>query len=372
MKRLLAMMAMLAACCFGQAQDDAAVNVKVNLTDGSQLQGTLHTSSLALVTGFGKKEIPLAQIATLDFAKDGVKVNFRNRDVLSGTLEGSAFVLRTIFNDLKLDSSQVKSIQFLGGQNALGKEPGLLLHALLDSASENLGAFNAYMETKDVHVIEGPFGNNALLFAPGESNLMIDLPFSPYTMPEGMIEFWAKLPQPHQRLTGNGGQPWFFNIERVDIEEQAHIILGFNSNNGVGKGGLVGIIWGFADAGTHPAGGVSSVADTGVLGDTPDGWHHYAFIWKWDGLEFPEPDKPLARVRGLPEAQTPVLLLAVDGKPIASAGQHVNDVERFRKTESKCRFFINKGRINCTSPMAMSDLKIWDHAKLPDVQRRPE
>ena len=361
MKKCFSLMMLLAitACCFGQApkaEDDVAVSVKVSLADGSQLQGTLHTSSLALVTGFGKREIPLAQIATLDFAKDGVKVNFRNRDVLSGKLEGSAFVLRTIFNDVKLDSSQVKSIQFLGGGNAPrgGKEPGLLLHAQLDSTSENLGAFNAYMEATNAQTIEGPSGNNALLLDSKDAQISIQLPFSPYTMPEGTIEFWAKLPQPHQRFSHGGGHPWFFNI---DLHRAAypgcHFGMGFCSNNGHGLGGLVGHVFGIL-AGTHSSGAVSSVADTGLLGDTPDGWHHYMLTWRWDGMEFPE-------VTGA------TLLMAVDGKVVASSKGKKGFIppDIAHEPNIGTRLFINDYNSDRTRPIAMSDLKIWDHAKLP-------
>jgi len=358
-KRFSLMMSLaVVMCCFGQtpnAEDDVAVSVKVSLADGSQLQGTLHTSSLALVTGFGGAEIPLAQIATLDVVKDGVKVKFRNRDVLSGTLEGSAFVLRTIFNDVNLDSSQIKSIQFLGGRSALGKEPGLLLHAQLDSASENLGAFNAYMEVINAQVIEGPSGGDALLLGSEDAQISIQLPFSPYTMSEGTIEFWGKLPQPHQRFGNSRGQPWFFNI---DLHRGAypgcHFGMGFCSNNGHALGGLVGHVFGIL-AGTHSFGAVSTVAGTGLLGDTPDGWHHYMLVWRWDGMEFPE-------VMGA------TLLMAVDGKVVASSkGQKgIIPPDIAHEPNIGTRLFIHDYNSDCTRPVAMSDLKIWDHPKFPD------
>jgi len=358
MKRLLVMMAMVAACCFGQAQNDVSVNVKVNLADGSQLQGTLHTSSLALVTSFGKKEIPLAQIASLDFAKDGVKVNFRNRDVLSGTLEGSAFVLRTIFNDVKLDSSQVKSIQFLRAGNALwGNEPGLLLHVLLDSPSENLGVFNAHMEITNARMIEGPSGGDALLLDSEDAKTVIHLPFSPYVIPEGTIEFWAKFPNPHQHFGGGGGQPWFFYIERDEDNDEirAFMLFGFTANDGTGKSGLVGGIRGLVHLGTHAFGAVSSVAGSGLLGDTPDGWHHYAFIWKWDGLEFAE-------------THGKIVLLTVDGRLVASAVKGPTDkrYEIVRTIETKCRLLIHDYNSDCSRPIAMSNLKMWNYAKSPE------
>jgi len=369
MKRLLAMVTVLAVCCLGQAtkaENDVAVNVKVSLADGSQLQGTLHTSSLALVTGFGKKEIPLAQIASLDFAKDGVKVNFRNRDVLSGKLEGTAFVLRTIFSDVRLESAQVKSIQFFGDGNMPrgGNEPGLLLHARLDSDNENLGMFNAHMEAKNVRMIDGKFGRPAMLLDTADAKVTIHLPFAPYKMPEGTIEFWAMLPKPHQPFGGGKGQPWFFGIECPlsyfnnpvpGVNYNNHSIFGFAPNDGGGKGGLVGRLYGIANAGTHHFGSVSTVAETGLLGDTPEGWHHYAFIWKRDGFL-------------LADGRNGVLLLSVNGKVVASTMTVGTDPHGLLENpKSEVYLVIHDSDSDCTRPVAMSELKVWDHAKLPTI-----
>ena len=369
MKRHLAIVAILvgAACCHGQApkaEDDGAVHAKVNLTDGSQLQGTLRNPALALVTSFGKTEIPLAQIASLEFTKDGATVKFRNRDVLTGTLEGTTFELRTIFNDVRLDRANVKSIQFLGGgkNTPRGTEPGLLLHALLDSDSENLGMFNAYMEATNVRIIEGPAGNNAMLLETEDAKVNIDLPFSPYLMPEGTIECWAKLPQPDQRLvSGIGGQPWFFIIECPGAKYNYNFCLGFTVNDGAGKGGLVGRIYGFSPIGTHSYGTVSTVAGTGILGDTPGGWHHYALVWKRDGLDLPEGGKK-------------TIFLTVDGNMLASAipvyEEGFRDIQE--SDNNKTRLLIHDRHTDRTCPLAVSNLKIWDYAKTPEELRRHE
>ncbi|MCL1920057.1 MAG: hypothetical protein FWG50_03105 [Kiritimatiellaeota bacterium] len=352
----------VAACCFGQAPEakpeaagDFAVNAKVTLADGSLLQGALRSPSLALATGFGMAEIPFAQIAALDFGKGGVTVKFRNRDVLSGKPEGAALELRTVFKDVRLDYAHVKAVQVLSdGNGARGAEAGLLLHAALDAEDEDLTPYGAHMQAKSARVTEGPDGNGALLLDSPAAAVTIDLPFSPYTMPEGTIEFWARLPEPHQRFTGSNGQPWFFNFECPEMNYTGHFIFGFTSNDGTGGGGLIVRQHGLAAAKTHASGAVPSVVSTGLLGDTPGGWHHYSVVWNREGLDFPG-----VTGRG-------IILMTVDGRVVGSgdSAYYGNRVDT-RETEGKKVRCVIHGKNSEDTPLAMSDLKIWDHAKLP-------
>ena len=355
----LALLAIMSAsCCLGQTpktEEAVAVSAKVTLADGSQLLGTPRVSSLALVTGFGKQEIPLAQIATLEFVKDGVKVGFSNKDVLSGKLEDTSFEIKTVFKEVRFGWAQIKSIQFSKQRDAAknADEQGLLLHALLDVDNEDLSRFGASLEARNVLIVEGKNGNGMLLDSP-DAKVSIKLPFSPYIMPEGTIEFWAKLPQPQRRF-GGGGQPWLFNIQCLESNYISHFVFGFTDNDGCGSGGLVGAIHGLTRVGTHRAGGVSSVAETGLLGDTPDGWHHYAFVWKRDGIDDPD-------------AKGKILLLMVDGKVVASSNKMMPPFpnEVLPDSNSNVYLVIHDSASDCTRPIAMSDLKIWDHAKRPD------
>ena len=349
-----ATMFVIAACCLGQepeADAAATANVKVSLSDGSQLQGTLRASSLALGTAFGKQEIPFAQIAALDFAQDGVKVMFRNKDVLSGKFEGTTFDLQTVFDDVRLEPSQIKSITFSRQRDLSlsANEPGLLLHAPLDTEEPELDLFGARMDTQKVRTTEGPSGTAISLDAP-DAKATIHRPFSPHALPEGTIEFWARLPQPRQRLSG-GGQPWFFSIEEPDRNKR-HFVFGFTANDGSGKGGLVGRTQGIALAGTHYAGTISNIAETGLLRETPGEWHHYAIIWKLDGVDFPD-------------ARGNSLVLTVDGRIVAVADRIPNETVQQTAAEG-FRLIIRDGNTNSARPLAMSDLKIWNYAKLPD------
>ena len=233
---------------------------------------------------------------------------------------------------------------------------GVLLHALLDSDTEDLGMFNAHMEAKNVRIIEGPSGGNAMLLGDETATVTIDLPFSPYLMPEGTIEFWAKLPHEDRPFSPGRGQPWFFGLERKGQTHNNHFVFGFNYNDGGRGGGLAGRIHAFASLATHRVGEVSSAAETGLLGDTPDGWHHYAVICKWDKVDFSE-------------GQGNTLLFTIDGKVVAYSEQmrDNNFFDETRDTESKFHFVIHDSDSDCTFPVAMSDLKVWDYAKLPTV-----
>jgi len=341
--------------CVAQLAEEAAVSAKVSLADGSQLLGTLN-APLVVVTSFGKKEIPLAQISALDFAKDGVKVRFHNKDVLSGTLEDTAFAFKTVFNDVRLDYSQIKSVKFSGmGAQDMNTE-GLLLHVQFDSDSEDLSRFDARMDARNARIVEGPDGNGkAMLLDSEDATVAIHLPFSPYLTPECTIEFWSKFPQPHAMFGPGDGPPFFFNIVREGHPNQNQMLLGFVWDAGGGRGGLLGRIWGFADATTHVFGTVSNIADTGLLGDTLDGWHHYAFIWKWDGFAFPE-------------GTGKNLLVVVDGKVVASSVKMPDrhDFVGLRDKEAKFHLLIHDNNSNRKCPIAMSDLKIWNYAKTPD------
>ena len=353
-----------AVCCLGQtptADADIVTKAKVTLLDGSQFFGTPRFTSFVLVMDFGKLDIPLARVSTLGFFKDrskvgayhivtdSVKVGFDNKDILSGKLEGTTLGFDTIFNEVHLEPSQIKSITFTKQRDISrsANQPGLLLYVPLDMENSDLGLFGARMEANKVRIVEGRLGN-AMSLESADARVTLHLPFLPYAMPEGTIEFWARLPQPRQRFSG-GGQPWFLNIISPGGRNNTHFVFGFTASDNTGKGGLVGRILGIGTAGTHAAGAVSNIAETGLLQDSPDGWHHYALVWKRDGLDFPG-----ARGRSL--------LIAVDGKIVAVGD---NETSHVHPPEGS-RLVIPGGNIDAARPLMISDLKIWNHAKRPE------
>ena len=326
------------------------------LADGSVVKGTPLFPALVMNTSFGRQEIPLRLIASVEFSDNGLKVRFRNNDVLSGKTARKFYGLETVFGKAHLPYGQLKRMNF--APNGEAGKSGLLLSAALGSPNENLEKFGAKMEAKNVKIVEGRNGGKAMGFHTKESTAAISLPFSPYAMKEGTVEFWARFTDPYKTFSGGGGQPWFFNITSPAFDVQCHFVCGFTNNDGLGKGGFTGRRpnGGF-HAGTHSFGSAPNVSATRLLGDTPGGWHHYAYIWKEDGVDFPE-------------AKGSNLVLAIDGKVVASSGRTAakpNLTPEFvKKMVSDNRFVIHDENSDLNYFMEMSDLKIWNLAKIPN------
>lgn len=94
----------------------------------------------------------------------------------------------------------------------------------------------------------------------------------------GKIEFWAKLEGFSGIIPWGGTMPYFFMI----MDGVTTYSIGFNGNDGIGNGGLVG------SAGNYSVG-------TGTWDDTwtyekifgegkVSEWHHYTFIWNRNGI----------------------------------------------------------------------------------------
>ena len=374
MKRqmVIVMLIALASVMYGEQQAataDASVPMKVRLllADKSQVMGTPLFSAFDLTAAYGKVSIPIELIAAVNFGgwtteSKCVKVNFVNKDILTGILDGSSLQFETVFGKVHFDYSKIKSLTFFK-QGTIGQqESGLLLHVPLDAEDTNLTMFNASMETKNISIVEGRNGN-AMLFGSPDASATIDLPFSPYTMQEGTIEFWAKLPEPNRRIRSNFNSLWFFYLKHEDFKHGLPFTFSFNENSGEGRAGLVGVICGFSHAGSHAFGNMSSVASTKLLGDTPDGWHHYSFLWKWAGFE---------EAHEFAENQKQVILIAVDGKVVASGCELPTSKDYFlsNSVKSKCRFVIHDGwRYANDHPVMMADLKIWAQAQLPPLEQ---
>ena len=341
------------------ADNGVETRVKVSLSDGSTLLGTPNFSSLTLATDFGKPQIPLALVSAVDFhggrasPRTGtVKVTFANKDVLSGTLEDSAFKIATSFGDVLLECAHVKTMAFTQQRVVSQCEAGLLLHVPLDRVDENLGIFDARMETRNVRIVDGRDGQKAMAFDTTRSQALIHLPFSPFAMNEGTIEFWARIPSQSQNLSYSR-KVLFFNIECDGLNDQFTLL--FAPNDGASKSGLSGLLPGIQET-THNFLGMSSIPETGLLGDTPEGWHHYAFIWKRDGV-------------GFPAAKGKKLVLAIDGKILTTT----STPEGNAANRGAARNFGEGARLSIPwmdpgstrLPLEMSELKIWDHARLP-------
>ena len=358
MKTLVSILcALFLASAGGFGETAPLMRVKVNLADGSVINGTPLFPALILNTEFGRQTIPLELVSTLDFNKDGVKVGFANKDVLSGKINRKFFGVKTVFGVARLPYAQIKKMTFSQRIGGFGETapPGLLLHAALDSIDENLDIFDAKMEAKNVKIVDGRNGGKAMLFEKIDSKVTVKIPFSPYAMQEGTVEFWAKFPNPNLPFGGNRGQPLFFNFTRPSKSYNNDFLYGFAFNDGGGKSGLIGRMPGVPVTGTHMMGAVSTVASTGLLGNTPGDWHHYAFIWKRDGLDFPG-------------AKGSSLVYVIDGKIVSANGQLPNNPNPTLVAEPGVTVELHAFDSDTARSIVMSDFTIWDKAKIPVIE----
>ena len=328
------------------------MNVKVTLVDGSVLNGTTMFRMVALDTGFGRQQIPLGLVSSLDFKPGALKVEFANKDVLTGRHVREFYGVTTIVGEVSLPRSKIKQMTF-SRRGAGPAQTGLLLHAKLDSAEENLVRFNTRMDAKNVKIVDGPKpGTKGMLFDTSEAIAKIPLSFSPYAMQEGTVEFWAKFPNPYQAFSFGGGQPLFFNFTRQSQRVNNSFIYGFAGNDGGGKAGLIGRMPGVPVTGTHTYGTVQNVVSTGLLGDKAGDWNHYAFVWKRDGLK-------------LPGAEGSSLVYVINGKIVSANGTLPANPNPVLETELGVALELHGENSDVTRPVVLSEFKIWNVAKIP-------
>lgn len=110
--------------------------------------------------------------------------------------------------------------------------------------------------------------------------------FPPSVLPVGggRIEFWARLLHVEGAISGGGYDPHFFQL--VDPTTNFHTTyhLGFNSNDGAGNGGLVGVV-GQSFLGGSGLSSDWTYEDIFGAGETIR-WHYYSFQWNeaWPGV----------------------------------------------------------------------------------------
>lgn len=127
----------------------------------------------------------------------------------------------------------------------------------------------------------GLFGN-AYLADFDEDNL-VTFPKDVIPVYEGTIEFWAKLSGFPDTLGPGGGVPSFCNYHELpDPAANPRYGICLVGNDGLGNGGLCGVVGIYFSTGTGAA-AINTYEE--VLGtDWRDTWHHYALVWDSDGI----------------------------------------------------------------------------------------
>ena len=118
---MLALSASLAATATAwghEAAKKAAVQVVVELADGSRLVGTPLDQALHVKLDFMKADIPLASIKECEGRpkEERVTIHLKNGDRLTGTLEMHRFKMETVLGKLSPEFAQIDRLTFTTGE----------------------------------------------------------------------------------------------------------------------------------------------------------------------------------------------------------------------------------------------------------------
>lgn len=165
------------------------------------------------------------------------------------------------------------------GRLARAERRGLLLWNRLGSRAEiarsEVGPGGQIVD-REVRFVPGRFGGALSVERPRLAP--VRFPLSLLSLPEGTIEFWARLRRAPELVRWGAG-PFF--VSQRNGPNPWVIYVGFNGNDGGAAGGLVGVIsqW---HAGTSFYTRKWRLRE--LLGDV-EAWHHYAMAWSQEGLQ---------------------------------------------------------------------------------------
>ena len=124
-------------------QPETALQITVELRDGSRLVGTPSILSLSLRTSFAKLDLPLKLIESVEIVDENktAKVHCTNGDIVQGTLLADAITINTAFDRVAVPvKSIVRIAASAGGAHGLpsGLRRGLLVFYSFDKNEESV------------------------------------------------------------------------------------------------------------------------------------------------------------------------------------------------------------------------------------------
>ncbi len=155
----------------------------------------------------------------------------------------------------------------------------------------------------------------------------------------GKIEFWAKLEGFSGDIPVGGTSPYFFII----MDGTTSYSMGFNSNDGVGNGGLVGCAGNYCvGTGVYNSWSYENIYGAGKVNE----WHHYRFEWNRDGL---------------PGLENKYVAIYIDGK-LNSTSQNEGNSGNYDTIVSCARLTLLAvgNPVELTETVAIDEFKIYD------------
>lgn len=341
----LALLLVAASCVVTAETPDVkepAIQLSIELREGSRLVGEPSVSGVRLVTPYARLDVPFTciRIATFDVTKEVATIDLRNGDRLSGVADVKGFDLQTAFGPVKVDLLLVRNLSVRIMPTAT--DCGLVLWTTFDSPADVEGVCAGSAGTLTGGTFEAGRVGNALAVTCRDTDT-VTFPSEALNPESGCIEFWAKLVDFPGTLAA-GQNP---ALVRVMTGDACHLLLHLNGNDGGGLGGLCAWVSGGGSAATGAYGNWSYSQALGNADVTA--WHHYAMVWDRKGL--PRVDNGKRK-----------LAVYVDGALNSRTWTEADDapVAPFANGRLSLMFpmHLHQGRV------LFDELKVWDHARM--------
>ena len=212
------------------------------------------------------------------------RLSFADGSTLLASVQTPALPLETLFGTADIPFAIIKGAEFFRAA------PGEVKPVLAIDFDTNT---NPPKISTRHQFVAGRNGKGKALRVFGVDNRIAEIPFNLFRDNEGVIEFWARIPEAGERGLALSGRACPALIELSGAFLPAPSPFGasmlFTNNDGMGRGGLGGlcilpgtfwIAYGSSSFGEHDMAKVFGDGD-------PAGWHHYAITWSKNGLDLP-------------------------------------------------------------------------------------
>lgn len=198
--RLFWIMAWLAYAlsCPAKEEKGSPLELAFKLRDSSLLHGTPTVEKVPFQSALARMDVPLVKLRHVDFKDDRktVILYFRNGDRLEGVINLSAIGLKTAYGKLEIELREIVSIQVISSLMGAGTVPseGLVGHWPLNGNANDISGNNHHGRVMGATLTQGVSGE-AYRF---DGNAGIDLGHLDFSSEQFTVSGWIRTNEPGQ------------------------------------------------------------------------------------------------------------------------------------------------------------------------------
>ncbi|MCX6911154.1 MAG: hypothetical protein NTY01_24370, partial [Verrucomicrobia bacterium] len=196
--------------CMAEEKKESALELAFKLRDTSFLRGTPTVERVPFQSALAKMDVPLAKLRSIDFKDDQktVVLSFQNGDRLEGIIHLKTFGLKTAYGKLEVELPEIASIQVSGSPTGAGSVPteGLVGHWPLDGNANDVSGHGHHGKVIGATPTQGVSGG-AYRF---DGNAGIDLGPLDFSSEQFTVSGWIRTNEPAQ------AECWRVWIDKLD------------------------------------------------------------------------------------------------------------------------------------------------------------